>query len=174
MIHFIHTMKVCICPLYMARSVFEQAVYLLSPAYLLPNACVKKRDLELHMTNKKHSIYTEDSYRKLVKTVQEIRKETRPAATAALKKNNDAIKASLKKIAEKHQFMPSYEMFLNKLVNDMELKKAKASLKKMIFDKKIQGFAPDIRVIVDTLITPENIKSVEDEIIAQLKRLNNL
>ena len=117
-------------------------------------------------TTEQQSIYTDENYKKLVKIANEIREETKLDNNAEnFKKNKEEIKSRIKKINDLYNFMPSYGMFPNKLIHEDSLEKAKQTIKTYILENNTQDYSPDIRVIINALMTDENINSVENDII---------
>lgn len=126
-------------------------------------------------TTEQQSIYTDENYKKLVKIANAIREETKLDNNAEdFKRNKEEIKSRIKKINDTYNFMPSYGMFLNKLIHEESLEKAKQTIKTYILENNIQGYSPDIRVIINALMTDENINTVENDIIEKMKLINDM
>lgn len=129
--------------------------------------------MSLH--NENQSIYTDENYKKLVKIANEIREETKlDNNTEAFRKNKEDIKKRIKTISDTYNFMPSYPKFLNDLITEDSLAQAKKTLKNHIIDNNIQGYSPDIRIIINALMTEENINRVESDIIEKMKLINEM
>lgn len=117
------------------------------------------------------NVYTQENYTKLLDTLKNIRQKSLEK-TNQNKEHIQKIYDALNIIEKECEFKPSYKNFINKIISDENLEKAKNEIIDDLEQLEMHGFNPDMKILISKMCTDENIQIVKDNFIKQFKALN--
>ena len=123
------------------------------------------------MQNTNENLYTEENFQLLINSLKKIKEET----NSINESGNDykhKIYDALNEIEKISNIKPSYQNFINKIINQKNIEQAENIIIEDLIEKEMAGYAPDMKILISKIITDKNVEETKEFYIKQFEALD--